>query len=228
MRRPNQPAMTNASANIDRKIRCQLPSSRSPLPVAGANTGTMMKIIMVSDMTRAISRPAKRSRTIAMASTRTAAAPMPWIARATSSTVESVGDQRERGADAVDHQAEHHHRAAPDGVGDRPEYDLHGREADQEHRDDQLQVVLVGDAERRLDRRERRQQVVHRQRDQRHHQGDDQDEFVEGRRGRAALRRGRGGLGHGAGLSGRPETIRPTAVRRQPRVHALPFARGCV
>lgn len=69
------------------KIVCQLPSSISRLPMPGANTGTMMKTIMAKDITRAISRPPWQSRTMATASTRAAAIPAPWIARATSNTV---------------------------------------------------------------------------------------------------------------------------------------------
>ena len=53
--------------------------------MAGAIMGTIRKTIMMSDMTLAISRPAKRSRTIAVERTRPPAAPSPWMTRAASS-----------------------------------------------------------------------------------------------------------------------------------------------
>ena len=69
------------------KIHGQAPSHRMTSPRLGAMTGTTMKIIMTKDITRAISRPRKRSRTMAMATTRGAAAPRPCNARAASSVV---------------------------------------------------------------------------------------------------------------------------------------------
>ena len=86
MRSPNQTRTTSTSDSIDMKIRRQLPSIRKKVPVAGAITGTMMKIMKTSDITRAMSRPSKRSRTMATASTRAAAPPRPWMARAMSNT----------------------------------------------------------------------------------------------------------------------------------------------
>ncbi len=56
--------------------------------MAGAIIGTMRKTIMMSDITLAISRPAKRSRTMAVDSTRPLAAPTPWMIRAASSQPE--------------------------------------------------------------------------------------------------------------------------------------------
>ena len=47
----------------------------------GASTGTMMKMVITKDITRAMSRPAKRSRTTATATMRGAAAPIPCSAR---------------------------------------------------------------------------------------------------------------------------------------------------
>lgn len=49
--------------------------------------GTVRNTIITSDMMRAISRPSKRSRTMATAITRAAEAPTPWITRATMSSV---------------------------------------------------------------------------------------------------------------------------------------------
>ena len=83
MRTKNQAPKAIASISMETKIACQPPSATSPLPIAGARIGTMRKTMVVSDMTRAISRPAKRSRTIVTASTRPAAAPVPWMKRAT-------------------------------------------------------------------------------------------------------------------------------------------------
>ena len=52
-------------------------------PIAGAIAGTRMKIVIATDTIRAISRPEKRSRTIAIETTRGPAAPKPWQNRAT-------------------------------------------------------------------------------------------------------------------------------------------------
>ena len=46
-------------------------------PMLGAMTGMAMKTIMTSDMTLAMRRPPKQSRTTEMAMTRVAAAPTP-------------------------------------------------------------------------------------------------------------------------------------------------------
>ena len=52
-------------------------NSRMPSPTPGASIGTTMKTIVMKDITRDISRPSKRSRTMASAMTRGEAAPMP-------------------------------------------------------------------------------------------------------------------------------------------------------
>ena len=63
--------------SIVRKISRQPPITKNRLPMPGAKIGTVMKIIITKDMTRAMSRPAKRSRTIETVMTRAAAAPIP-------------------------------------------------------------------------------------------------------------------------------------------------------
>ena len=85
MRNANQMPIPSVSANIAPKIHGQSPKVRIRPPIAGASIGTVMNTMMVSDITRAISRPAKRSRTIATASTRPVAPPIPWMKRARSS-----------------------------------------------------------------------------------------------------------------------------------------------
>ena len=63
----------------------QLAKAITAWPKKGARIGTIMNTIMVSDMTRAMAGPWKRSRTIETTSTRLAAAATPCIARAASS-----------------------------------------------------------------------------------------------------------------------------------------------
>ena len=62
----------------------------SNAPAVGASTGTAVKIIVMSDMSRAASLPDATSRTMARASTMEEAAPAPWINRAASMTLMSV------------------------------------------------------------------------------------------------------------------------------------------
>ena len=71
---------------MNRKIYCHGPVSRITWPMPGATIGMAMKIMKVSDMTSAISRPSKRSRTTAVAMTRVPAAPMPCTKRSASRT----------------------------------------------------------------------------------------------------------------------------------------------
>ncbi|MNW11848.1 hypothetical protein D3C71_2093900 [compost metagenome] len=59
------------------KMVCQGPVSSNTWPMPGAMIGMAMKTMKVSDITSAISRPEYRSRTTAVAITRTLAAPMP-------------------------------------------------------------------------------------------------------------------------------------------------------
>ena len=69
-------------------------------PMEGARSGTARKTMKASDITRAISRPAKRSRTMETASTRVAAAPMPIRTRA-ASRVAKVVDREASSAKAA-------------------------------------------------------------------------------------------------------------------------------
>ena len=62
-------------------MSCHGPINRMPAPIAGATTGTRMKIIMMKDIALAIARPAKRSRTMATAITRAEPAATPWSSR---------------------------------------------------------------------------------------------------------------------------------------------------
>ena len=52
-----------------------------PAPTVGATTGTVMNVAITNDMVRAMRSPSKLSRTIASASDRGAAAPMPHTTR---------------------------------------------------------------------------------------------------------------------------------------------------
>ncbi len=52
----HQVTMMPATA-MKAKIRCQLPKNRTTWPVPGAMIGTIMKTIMMSDMTSAMARP---------------------------------------------------------------------------------------------------------------------------------------------------------------------------
>ena len=85
MRRANHRVRTPPSASIDTNTQIHEPSSSMVAPIAGPSIGTIRNTIMMSDITLAISRPEKRSRTIAVASTRPPAAPMPWMTREASS-----------------------------------------------------------------------------------------------------------------------------------------------
>ena len=62
-------------------------SSSCPRP--GAITGTAMNTMKISDITSAMARPVKRSRTTELAMTLVAEAPMPCTARKTSNVVKS-------------------------------------------------------------------------------------------------------------------------------------------
>ena len=55
-------------------------------PRVGASTGTAMKAVITIDITSAMRRPEVRSRAIATAITRQAAAAAPWKKRATRSS----------------------------------------------------------------------------------------------------------------------------------------------
>ena len=66
------------------------PNSMMTCPMEGARIGTARNTMKASDITRAMSRPLKRSRTIDTASTRVAAAPTPIRARAASRVTKEV------------------------------------------------------------------------------------------------------------------------------------------
>ena len=66
---------------IATKISRHEPNSMIAWPIFGAITGIAMNTIITSDMTLAMRRPPKQSRTTEMAMTRVAAAPMPCRAR---------------------------------------------------------------------------------------------------------------------------------------------------
>ena len=72
-------------AAMKMKMACQSANSRMSCPALGAMIGTIMKTVKTSDMTSAICRPPNTSRTTAMAITRVAAAPAPWMKRSISS-----------------------------------------------------------------------------------------------------------------------------------------------
>lgn len=55
---------------MNRKMYCHGPTARSAWPMLGARIGTAMNNMMLSDITSAIARPEKRSRTIEVATTR--------------------------------------------------------------------------------------------------------------------------------------------------------------
>ena len=63
-----------------------------PWPTVGAMIGTAMNTIIASDITLAMRRPPKVSRTIEMAITRVAPAPMPWMAAHRQERREVAGD----------------------------------------------------------------------------------------------------------------------------------------
>jgi hypothetical protein len=65
-------------------------TSMMAAPTLGANTGTRMNVAMTCDMVRAMWSPEKRSRIMASASERGAAAPSPHSTRQTTTPV-SVG-----------------------------------------------------------------------------------------------------------------------------------------
>ena len=98
---------------------------------AGAMMGMAMKTMKISDMTSAMSRPAKRSRTTAVATTRAAAAPRPCVKRESEEDCEIRREGRGEGADDIDAQPEQQRDAAAEAVGQRPEDEL--REAEAEH-----------------------------------------------------------------------------------------------
>lgn len=73
-----------------RKIMRQSATRRMSWPIDGARTGTRISTVMTKDMMRAMERPTKRSRTIAMPTMRGPAAPKPCRTRPSSIKVKSV------------------------------------------------------------------------------------------------------------------------------------------
>ena len=71
-------AITTGATNTDRHGKI----SMSPAPMAGAMIGTIKNTAMMNDISRAITSPSKRSRTIALVSVRGPAAPIPHTNRA--------------------------------------------------------------------------------------------------------------------------------------------------
>jgi hypothetical protein len=76
-RSANQTVASRPVARYTPKIARHPETARTICPIAGATTGTRMKTIVMSDMTRAISRPSNRSRTSASVIVRGPATPMP-------------------------------------------------------------------------------------------------------------------------------------------------------
>ena len=83
-------AIAAAISAITMKIMCQLAKIITTCPIDGATTGITMNTMKISDITSAMARPPKRSRTIETAMTRVEAAPMPWMKRS-ASKVSKVG-----------------------------------------------------------------------------------------------------------------------------------------
>ena len=69
------------------KIMCHSENSMTSWPMPGAITGITMKTMKISDMTSAMARPPKASRTTDTVMTRVAAAPSPCTKRRTSNVV---------------------------------------------------------------------------------------------------------------------------------------------
>jgi hypothetical protein len=106
-----------------------------------------MNTIDVNDMTRAISRPTYRSRTIAIATTRPDAAPTPWMKRATRSVVRSLRHEGEHAPAEIDDKPGQECRTAPGNVGERPVAELGDAETEQVDEHDELRRVRVRHAE---------------------------------------------------------------------------------
>ncbi len=73
---------TTAKSTKAAKMPRQPARAMMPAPSNGASAGKIVKTIMTKDMSRAISRPVKKSRTMASDTMRGPAAPMPWMRRA--------------------------------------------------------------------------------------------------------------------------------------------------
>ena len=110
-------------------------------PIFGAMTGIAMNTIITSDMTLAMRRPPKQSRTTEMAMTRVAAAPMPCMARSARSS-SKVGEKiAATDGEDVDGEAEEQDRTAAEPVGERPVDDLRAAEAQDVGGDHELPLV---------------------------------------------------------------------------------------
>ena len=140
-RRKKAQRLISVAPAMNTKIDCHGPVSSSTWPTPGAMMGMAMKTMKISDMTSAMSRPAKRSRTTAVATTRVAAAPRPCVKRRARRTKRREG--RGEGADDIDAQPEQQRDAAAEAVGQRPEDELREAEAEHVGADHQLPLVFV-------------------------------------------------------------------------------------
>ena len=132
---------------MNRKMYCHGPVSRITWPTLGAMIGTAMKIMKVSDMISAISRPEKRSRTTDVAMTRVAGGAQPLREAQREEDGEGRREGRGEGADQIDREADQQRSAPAEAVGQRAEDELGGAEADHVDADDELALVLVRDAQ---------------------------------------------------------------------------------
>ena len=80
-RKKAQKADQRRKAGHEHEDRLPRAGEQQYLADAGAMMGMAMKTMKISDMTSAMSRPLKRSRTTAVATTRIAAAPRPCVKR---------------------------------------------------------------------------------------------------------------------------------------------------
>ena len=126
---------------MNTKIDCHGPVSSSTWPTPGAMMGMAMKTMKISDMTSAMPRPAKRSRTTAVATTRL---PRRRALRQAESEedCEIRREGRGEGADDIDAQPQQADAAA-EAVGQRPEDELREAEAEHVGADHQLPLVFV-------------------------------------------------------------------------------------
>ncbi len=143
----------------------------SPAPSAGATTGTMMKIVIANDISRAMSSPPNRSRIVATAMTRSPAAPTPQTNRAHSiqrrlGTAAAASAPPTNSAQVPSNTPRRPKRSAKKTERDRPQ-----RHAEEERRDQSggrrrigcQSEVGANSAERRQDQIDRDGRRRHRQ-----------------------------------------------------------------
>ena len=126
--------------------------------------GTRMNTAVTSDITRAISRPSKRSRTSAMVIVRGPATPIPCRSRPASIIGKLCDSSASEQPDREDRQAQEGRRLSSRGVGERPVEELPDPEPEEQQRHYELVVVRARDAERGADGGQRRQHHVDRER----------------------------------------------------------------